>query len=88
MWLNTKDTDKQFCKFCEQKEIIVPAKYWCKPCMAIICDECKDLHEFLTILQKHKIVNIDDTIEDCGINVEIEELCPITSEIMLLYLPC
>lgn len=44
--------------------------------MAIICDECKDLHEFVTILQKHNIVNIDDTIEDCGEKVEIEELCP------------
>lgn len=76
MWLNTKDTDKQFCKFCEQKEIIVPAKYWCKLCMAIICDECKALQEFVPILKNHKIVNIDDTIEDCGKKVKIEELCP------------
>lgn len=75
MWLKTKNADKQLCKFCEGKEKSVPATYWCKPCMATICDDCKALHEFVPILQNHKIVNIADS-KDLDNEYEVEELCP------------
>lgn len=61
--------------FCERKDISVPAKFWCKPCMATICDECKALHEFVPILQNHNIVHIADT-GDSDNEYEVEELCP------------
>lgn len=74
IWPNTKIATKQLCKFCEQKEKSVPAKYWCKPCIATICDECKALHEFVPILQNHKIVNMTDTKVSEN-DFEVEEFC-------------
>lgn len=75
MWLNTKNDDKQLCKFWERKKKNVPATHCCKACMESICDECKALHELIAILQNHKIVQIVDN-EDFDNENEVEELCP------------
>lgn len=58
MWLNTKNADKQLCKFWERKKKNVSATHCCKACMESSCDECKALHELVAILQSHKIVQI------------------------------
>lgn len=75
MWLNTKNADKQLCKFWERKKKNVSATYCCKACMESSCDECKALHELVAILQSHKIVQIVDN-EDFDNENEVEELCP------------
>lgn len=58
MWLNTKNDDKQLCKFWERKKKNVSATHCCKACMESSCDECKALHELVAILQSHIIVQI------------------------------
>lgn len=79
MWLNTKNADKQLCKFWERKKKNVSATYCCKACMESSCDECKALHELVAILQSHKIVQIVDTQRE-------GDRCVL--RFVLLYLPC
>ena len=72
--LNSKKVENELCKFCQRKGKTVPGRHWCKVCMETICDDCKDLHKIVPILQNHKICDMTDSGEWRN-GVEVEEIC-------------
>uniref|UniRef100_A0A8W8MSX5 Tripartite motif-containing protein 56 n=1 Tax=Magallana gigas TaxID=29159 RepID=A0A8W8MSX5_MAGGI len=67
------------CLVCKRKNETVLANHWCKSCAEPICDECKDIHSRIPILQSHKIVEMNNT-EKWNEAIDIDENCAIHKE--------
>ncbi|XP_055999442.1 transcription intermediary factor 1-beta-like [Ostrea edulis] len=67
---------EKLCVTCKRQGKDVAAIHWCKNCMEKICDDCKTLHSYVSILQNHKIVNLSEA-NGCLENFDVDEPCSI-----------
>ncbi|XP_056001549.1 uncharacterized protein LOC125656682 [Ostrea edulis] len=67
---------EKLCVICKKQNKKIAAIHWCKNCMEEICDDCKTLHSYVSILQNHKIVKLSEA-NDCLENFDVDEPCSI-----------
>ncbi|XP_055999439.1 uncharacterized protein LOC130047843 [Ostrea edulis] len=73
--VNSSESEK-LCVTCKRQGKDVAAIHWCKNCMEEICDDCKTLHSYVSILQNHKVVKLSEA-NDCLENFDVDEPCSI-----------
>ncbi|XP_052678654.1 uncharacterized protein LOC128159566 [Crassostrea angulata] len=76
MTANSETNSVINCLVCKRKNETVLANHWCKSCAEPICDECKDIHSRILILQSHKIVEMKNIVK-WNEAIDIDENCAI-----------